>query len=77
MVKRSIQDYQDILDLPHHVSRTRPHMSMHDRAAQFSPFAALTGYDAVLKEAAQQNDARFQQTLRKLTQADPEAVEEQ
>ncbi|MCC8139723.1 MAG: hypothetical protein LIO67_05415 [Lachnospiraceae bacterium] len=77
MVRRSIQDYQDILDLPHHVSRTRPHMSMHDRATQFSPFAALTGYDAVLKEAAQQNDARFQQTLHIFAQADPEAAEEQ
>ena len=37
--------YDDILDLPHHVSATRPQMSMADRAAQFSPFAALTGYD--------------------------------
>ena len=36
--------YNDIIDLPHHVSATRPRMSMIDRAAQFSPFAALTGY---------------------------------
>ena len=36
--------YDDIINLPHHVSKTRPQMSMVDRAAQFSPFAALTGY---------------------------------
>ena len=37
--------YDDIINLPHHVSPTRQRMSMHDRAAQFAPFAALTGYD--------------------------------
>ena len=45
--------YGDIINLPHHVSATRPQMSMIDRAAQFSPFAALTGYEddvAELKE---------------------------
>lgn len=42
--------YDDIINLPHHVSSTRPQMSMLDRAAQFSPFAALTGYDAAIKE---------------------------
>ena len=36
--------YDDIINLPHHVSQTRPQMSMIDRAAQFSPFAALTEY---------------------------------
>ena len=40
--------YDDLLDLPHHEPMTRPRMSMHDRAAQFAPFAALSGYhDAV------------------------------
>ncbi len=43
-------DYADILHLPHHVSQTRPQMSMQDRAAQFSPFAALTGFDAAIDE---------------------------
>ena len=42
--------YADILHLPHHKSPNRPHMSMHDRAAQFSPFAALTGFDGVIAE---------------------------
>ena len=40
-----MKDYSDIIDHPHHVSRTHPQMSMHDRAAQFSPFAALTGFE--------------------------------
>ena len=45
-------DYNDIIYLPHHVSPTRPQMSMRDRAAQFSTFAALTGYDAAIRETA-------------------------
>ena len=44
--------YDDIIDLPHHVSETRPRMSRLDRAAQFAPFAALTGYEAVIAETA-------------------------
>ncbi len=44
--------YGDIIDLPHHQSPTRPHMSLHDRAAQFSPFAALTGYEEMVDEEA-------------------------
>ena len=43
-------DYDDIINLPHHVSTRHPQMSMYDRAAQFSPFAALTGHDAAIKE---------------------------
>jgi len=50
--------YDDIIHLPHHVSKSRPHMSMHDRAAQFSPFAALTGYDAAIKETARWTDTQ-------------------
>ena len=42
--------YSDIINLPHHVSQKRPQMSAHDRAAQFSPFAALTGYEAEIRE---------------------------
>ena len=42
--------YDDIINLPHYQSKTRHHMSNHDRAAQFAPFAALTGYDLVIKE---------------------------
>ena len=50
--------YDDIIDLPHHVSDTRPRMSRLDRAAQFSPFAALTGYGAAIKETARLTDER-------------------
>lgn len=46
--------YDDIILLPHHQSKSRPHMSLADRAAQFSPFAALTGYEEAVKETARQ-----------------------
>ena len=49
-------NYEDIINLPHHVSSTHPHMSVSDRAAQFAPFAALTGYGDVIKETARQTD---------------------
>ena len=51
--------YEDIINLPHHVSTTRPQMSMMDRAAQFSPFAALTGYDAAIKETGRLTDEKI------------------
>lgn len=44
--------YDDIIDLPHHVSATRPRMSMEQRAAQFAPFAALAGHTEAIQEAA-------------------------
>ena len=52
--------YDDIIDLPHHVSATRPPMAAIDRAAQFSPFAALTGYDAAIKETARLTGERME-----------------
>lgn len=50
--------YDDMLHLPHHVSPTRPPMSMVDRAAQFSPFAALSGYGAAIKETGRLTEER-------------------
>lgn len=44
--------FDDIINLPHHSSTKHPHMTTIDRAAQFSPFAALTGYDSAIKETA-------------------------
>ena len=44
--------YDDIIHLPHHVSAVHPQMSLHDRAAQFSPFAALTGHAEAVEETA-------------------------
>lgn len=49
--------YDDIISLPHHVSGKRRPMSMTDRAAQFSPFAALTGYDASIEEMRRLTDS--------------------
>ena len=48
--------YADIIGLPHHTSRTRPRMSESARAAQFSPFAALTGYGEAVDETARMTD---------------------
>lgn len=48
--------YDDMLDMPHHTSKKRSRMSELSRAAQFAPFAALTGYDAQVKEAARITD---------------------
>lgn len=42
--------YGDIIDMPHHQSKTHPHMSLYDRAAQFAPFAALTGFEEMIGE---------------------------
>ena len=50
--------YDDIITLPHHVSERHPHMPLIDRAAQFSPFAALTGYEAAIVETARPTEAK-------------------
>ncbi|MBQ4568476.1 MAG: hypothetical protein IJA62_00215 [Ruminococcus sp.] len=51
-------DYKDIINLPHHTSKTRQRMSVYNRAAQFSPFAALTGYEEAVKETARFTDEK-------------------
>ena len=50
--------YSDIIDHPHHQSPDRPHMSLYERAAQFSPFAALTGYEDMVVEEARLTDIK-------------------
>ena len=55
-MEESRKKYADIIDLPHHQSDTRPKMSNYDRAAQFSPFAALTGHADSIKETARLTD---------------------
>ena len=60
--------YDDIIDLPHPVSQHHPQMPLADRAAQFSPFAALTGLDAALQETARLTDQRI--TLDEYEQAE-------
>ena len=52
--------YNGIIYLPHHVSKTRPQMPMSDRAAQFAPFAALTGYDSAIKETGRLTDEKIE-----------------
>lgn len=51
-------NYDDIIDLQHHQSVKHPHMSSHDRAAQFSPFAALTGYGDAVAETARTTETK-------------------
>ena len=52
--------YTDIIHLPHHKAPNRPHMSMYDRAAQFSPFAALTGFEGVIAETGRLTDRKIE-----------------
>ena len=52
--------YADIIHMPHHKATNRPHMSLYDRAAQFSPFAALTGFDGVIAETARLTDRKVE-----------------
>lgn len=55
-----MSNYDDIINLPHHVSKTRKPMSLYNRAAQFAPFAALTGYDDAIKETARLTEERIE-----------------
>lgn len=54
------QKYADIIDREHHVSKKRPQMSALSRAAQFSPFAALTGYEDLIQESERETDTRLE-----------------
>ena len=54
--------YDDIINMPHHRSQIRPSMPIIDRAAQFSPFASLTGYDAAVEETARLTDEKTELT---------------
>ncbi len=60
MSNANINGYEDIILLSHHVSETRPRMDRQNRAAQFSPFAALTGYDAAVVETARLTDRKIE-----------------
>ena len=69
---KNIHDYQDIINLPHHISIKHPQMSLEDRAAQFAPFAALTGHKDSIKETERLTaiiNFRLQQLLKHLTEA--------
>ena len=55
-----MNEYDDIINLPHHVSKVHPKMSMMNRAAQFAPFAALTGHSAAIEETALLTDEQHE-----------------
>ena len=63
MLKFSYEDrhkYDDIINLPHHVSKTHPRMPIADRAAQFAPFAALTRHGEAVKETSRLTESRIE-----------------
>ena len=62
--------YADIINRPHHISKVRPRMPMSDRAAQFAPFAALTGYDSAIKETGRLTDEKIELDEEALTALD-------
>lgn len=53
--------YEKIIDMPHHTSATRKPMSLYNRAAQFSPFAALTGYEDIISETTDRQISSFEE----------------
>lgn len=63
--------YEDIINIPRHISRTRPQASMADRAARFSPFAAINGYEEMVMEAARVTEERAE-----ITEAAKELINE-
>lgn len=54
-----MENYDDIINMPHHVSKNHPQMSMYQRAAQFAPFAALTGHDKAMEDTAKKNEESY------------------
>ena len=70
-MKERLESYEDIIELPHHQSSRRPHMPLNERAAQFSPFAALSGYEAAITEAG-----RLTESFRELDENEKAALDE-
>lgn len=57
---KDIHKYDDMINLAHHVSKTHPHMPVRDRAAQFAPFAALSGHHEAVRETARLTEERIE-----------------
>ena len=55
----NIEKYKNIINLPHHVSKNHPQMSLYERSAQFAPFAALTGFEDEVEETARLTDEKI------------------
>ena len=62
------RQYDDIINLPHHISKKHPQMSLYARSAQFAPFAALTGYEEAVKETARETNERIDNVESSLNQ---------
>lgn len=67
--------YEDIINLPHHVSDKYPHMPIYDRAAQFAPFAALTGHEEAINETSRYTEERIELTEEQKENIDRELQE--
>lgn len=70
MEQNNTHRYDDIIHLPHHTSATRPRMGMESRAAQFSPFAALTGYEAAILETGRITEKKIELTEERRAELD-------
>ena len=55
-----MNNYDDIINMPHHISKTRKPMSLQNRSAQFAPFSALTGYDEKIREVARETSKKIE-----------------
>ncbi|MBO6150608.1 MAG: hypothetical protein J6O43_05505 [Clostridium sp.] len=71
-MKEKNDDYQDIIHLPHHVSVRHPQMPVGDRAAQFMPFAALTGYGEAVRKTAEKTEHQVEAEIQRIQ--DPETM---
>lgn len=60
---RVMDKYDDIIHLPHHVSKRHPQMSMQNRAAQFAPFAAIAGHDTAIRTTAEKNREYYESNM--------------
>ena len=67
-------NYDDIINFPHHVSTKHPRMSMYNRAAQFSPFAALTGYEKAIEEARKKQEEEVRKGIHRLRSVENEEI---
>ena len=75
-VNGNADDYRDIIDLPHHTSSRHPRMAEEMRAAQFAPFAALTGYEESIQKTAKQKADQYDEKGRRLSQIEEDPFED-
>lgn len=59
-MRNPIEKYKNIINLPHHVSKKHPQMSLYERSAQFAPFSALTGYEDIIREEGRLTDNQIE-----------------